>query len=120
MTNSSKSLKVLPGPSSRFQGPFRHGPGPASYWVMDGCWDIILSHIPGMFLWCLGVIWDIPAVMFQGHYVIYWCVYHTCLIYIYFLIWKYIQMLSDIGHVIYGWDRFFNVNSTVMPVLQSD
>jgi hypothetical protein len=29
-------------------------------------------------------------------------------------------MVSDIGHVIYGWDWFFDVNSTVMPVLQSD
>ena len=29
-------------------------------------------------------------------------------------------MLSHIGHVIYGWNQFFDVNSTVMPVLQSD
>ena len=34
MTNSSKSLKVLLGPSSRFQGPLCHGPGPAS-WPME-------------------------------------------------------------------------------------
>jgi len=65
MTNSSKYLRYFPEPSSRFQGPLCHGPGPASWpwnWVMDGGWDIVLSTSQVCFCGVGGHL-DIPAVM---------------------------------------------------------
>jgi len=144
MTNSSKSLKVLPEPSSRFQGHcvmdlvsiMAHGIG--SWMVVGYC----IIHIPGMFLWCLGSfgtsqLWCVsylPYIYLLPNLEIYLNVewYRTCYIWLgsvfrcefncdaCFAIRLTYYGNFRISTYVYAFCIKFQCEFTMMPVLQSD
>ena len=110
--------------SGRFQDPFLHVPGPVLWPMVGDHWNIVISYVEictryvsvvsgdhlGHLSWWYsnipGPLHDVPR---------------DIALYIYWLPnWKMCLNVYNVGHIIYRQDQFFNMNSTLMSILQLD